>query len=519
MKKGESQSNEDDQPADSQKRSHSPPPSFIPPPIYELQELIPAYEFLEFIDRGGMGAVYKARQPHLDRMVAVKLLPPSLAEDASFEKRFRREAKTMAKLNHPNIVSVHDFGETTQGHLYIVMEYIEGSDLRHMIFHRTLKANQILPIINQVCDALQYAHDHGIVHRDIKPANILFDKNGVVKVADFGLAKPSDPDIASELSRVSMPGVSVGTPAYMAPEALEDTEIDHRADIYSFGVVIYEMLTGGVPMGAWQPPSKTNGTDQKYDDVVNRAMQANREDRFQQAGDISHAFDSEQFSVDGTTLPPSPAAKTNSLRTPLWIALGALILTILGTLAFSWNGESFSFPGSGGKTSNSLLSTSEFEAVSREMAAWVFTKGGFVQIRTSAEDIYSKSDLPDGVFEIWRISLEDQTGFTDTDLKKLVGFCERLPEITNLNLHSTSITTAGTPELSRLAPQLRRLNLSSTGAVDNSNIAILGALINLELLILSKEVRSESGETIPITYESSEQLGSLLPDCEILWES
>ena len=161
---------------------------------------------------------------------------------------------------------------------------------------------------------------------------------------------------------------------------------------------------------------------------------------------------------------------------------------LLGTLAFSWNGESFSFPGSGENSSNSPLSTSEFEKVSREMAAWIFTKGGFVQIRTSAENIYSKSDLPEGVFEIWRISLEDQTGFTDIDLKKLVEYCERLPEITNLNLHSTSITTAGTPELSRLAPQLLRLNLSSTGAVDNSNIEVLGTLINLELLILSKEV-------------------------------
>lgn len=479
------------------------PSGFVPPSIDELQELIPAYEFIEFIDRGGMGAVYKAKQPQLDRTVAVKLLPPDFGRELSFEKRFRREAKTMAQLSHPNIVSVFDFGETKEGHLYIVMEFIEGSDLRRIIRSQSLKASQVLPIINQICDALQYAHDHGIIHRDIKPANILINKEGHVKVGDFGLAKPfiTDPD----LSQVSSPGVSAGTPAYMAPEAMEDNEIDHRADIYSLGVVIYEMLTGILPKGAFDPPSKCAGADLKFDEIVNRAMQSDREARFQQAADISHVFDSELSEGSQETTPRrSHKAK---------VAFAIVSLALIGVLAFVWSKNQF------GIVSADALSTVEFERASRDLAHWVFKRDGFVEVRSIDGNVTSSANLPKGVFEIWRISFEKQEAFNDADLKELVDQCYLLPAITNLNLQGTAITPLGAAELPRLADRLRALNLANTMAVSDDSIQLLGSLDQMDLLILSVGEQPASSGFPPMTDSGSKQLSQLLPDCKINWRT
>ena len=495
---------------DKAKRKFVSPASFVPPSIDELSKLIPGYEFIEFIDKGGMGAIYKARQPQLDRTVAIKLLPPNFGKEHGFDKRFRREARTMASLSHPNLVSVHDFGETREGHLYFVMEFVEGSDLRHLIRNHELQANQILPIINQVCDALQYAHDHGIIHRDIKPANILIDTKGKVKVGDFGLAKLSDND--RDLSKVSAPGVSVGTPAYMSPEAVEDSEIDHRTDIYSLGVVIYEMLTGTVPKGAWAPPSQCAGTDQRFDEVVNRAMQSNRDDRYQRASDLSHAFDSDQANSRGASSRP-PATLLRKLTT----ALVAIALTgSLGFLAISWQAGNLPFRDPG-NSPPAPLSTIEFEQVSRQLANWVFRKGGFLQIRTKDENIYSSAELPDGVFEIWRISLENRSEFTDADLKVLVDFCYRLPEITNINLQSTAITPLGAAELSRLSDRLHGLNIANTQAVSDNCIDVLGKFSKLDLLVLSVFEQPAGSQFPALTHNGSERLRNSLPECTIDW--
>jgi predicted Ser/Thr protein kinase len=269
---------------------------FAPPTVAELSGKFPQLDILELIGSGGMGAVYKARQKALDRFVALKILPPDVSRDPSFAERFVREAKVLAKLNHPNIVTLYEFGET-EGLFYFLMEYVEGVNLRQLLGADRIPSKEALAIVPPVCDALQFAHDRGIVHRDIKPENILLNKNGQVKIADFGVAKIVGPDSAcypsgrtdpSELSvEVTEAGSVIGTPRYMAPEQRDRPgEVDHRADIYSLGVVFYQMLTGELPAQKIEAPSKKIRLDVRLDEVVLRALDKNPERRYQQVVDI-----------------------------------------------------------------------------------------------------------------------------------------------------------------------------------------------------------------------------------------
>lgn len=258
---------------------------FEPPSPEELAGRFPQLEVLELLGKGGMGAVYKARHKGLDRLVAVKILPPEISRDAAFAERFTREARALAKLNHPNIVAVYDFGQTTEGLFFFVMEFVDGVNLRQALRTGGIASKEALAIVPQVCDALQYAHDEGIVHRDIKPENILIDKKGRVKIADFGLAKllgRSESDLALTGTHQVM-----GTLRYMAPEQMEGSkQVDHRADIYSLGVVFYELLTGELPMGRFAPPSKKVQIDVRLDEVVLRALEKEPEQRWQQASEV-----------------------------------------------------------------------------------------------------------------------------------------------------------------------------------------------------------------------------------------
>jgi tRNA A-37 threonylcarbamoyl transferase component Bud32 len=256
---------------------------------------LPQFEITECLGRGGMGVVYKARQKSLDRWVVIKILAPERLGEETFAARFAREAATLAKLTHPNIVTVHDYGETA-GLFYIVMEYIDGVNLRDLLRDGKLEPQQALAIVPPICDALQYAHDKGIVHRDIKPENLLLDRDGRIKIADFGIAKLIEPVAAvydrrtledEECQRRSQSAATIhaGTQGYSAPEQSTGTT-DHRADIYALGVVLYEMLTGERPNKELVAPSKKVQIDVRLDEMVLRALDKNPELRYQTAGDF-----------------------------------------------------------------------------------------------------------------------------------------------------------------------------------------------------------------------------------------
>src|SRR6266567_3098343 len=199
--------------------------SFQPPSVEEVARLFPHLEILAFIGKGGMGAVYKARQPALDRLIALKILPPQVAGGPGFAERFNREARALAKLNHPNIVGVHEFGQAN-GMPFFIMEFVDGPNLRQLERAGKLSPREALQIVPQICEALQFAHDEGIVHRDIKPENILLDKKGRVKIADFGLAKLLGQDANDHL--LTATHQVMGTLRYMAPEQMLGTrEVDH----------------------------------------------------------------------------------------------------------------------------------------------------------------------------------------------------------------------------------------------------------------------------------------------------
>jgi tRNA A-37 threonylcarbamoyl transferase component Bud32 len=254
------------------------------PSLERVAAAFPQLEIIELIGRGGMGFVYKARQARLDRFVALKLLPDKLARNAHFTERFHREGRFLARLNHPNIVSVFDFGQAG-GFYFLMMEFVEGVNLRQAMQTGKFSPAEALAIVPKICEALHYAHEQGVLHRDIKPENILLDAKGRVKIADFGIAKLVGEDNAA--ATLTGTGTALGTPHYMAPEQLEKSaDIDHRADIYSLGVVFYEMLTGELPIGRFKPPSARTPLDTRIDEIVLRALERERELRQKSANEF-----------------------------------------------------------------------------------------------------------------------------------------------------------------------------------------------------------------------------------------
>lgn len=257
--------------------------SWAPPEVAELAEKFPELEILEMLGRGGMGAVYKARQKNLNRVVALKILPPAMAALAGFADRFGREAQAMARLSHPHIVVIYDFGNR-RGLFYILMEYVDGLSLRAIMEGGGVAPAEALNLVPQICEALQYAHGRGVIHRDVKPENILLDRQGSIKVTDFGLARLAG---TRGVSSVSASRHVLGTPVYMAPEQIEHPgRADHRADIYSLGVVFYQLLTGELPLGRFPPPSRKVQIDVRLDEVVLRTLEKDPSLRYQQAGDV-----------------------------------------------------------------------------------------------------------------------------------------------------------------------------------------------------------------------------------------
>ncbi len=323
-------------------------PGFTPPSIEELARKFPQLELIELIGRGGMGAVYKARQKELDRIVALKILPPGIGDDAAFAERFAREAKALAKLNHPGIITIHDFGRS-DGLYFFVMEFVDGVDLQQLLASGRVSPREALAIVPQICDALQFAHDHGIVHRDIKPGNILLDRNGRVKVADFGLAKivgrSDGPGKETSTASEALPpgeltgvGRTIGTPSYMAPEQVKHpADVDHRADIYALGVVFYQMLTGELPGKPIEPPSRKVQIDVRLDEVVLRALEKRPDLRYQQVS----AFKTQVESIAATSSPsdesaPKPDLPKVSLS---YVSTPQYLRSLRGRLLFIYQGK------------------------------------------------------------------------------------------------------------------------------------------------------------------------------------
>ncbi|EIP96415.1 serine/threonine protein kinase [Opitutaceae bacterium TAV1] len=356
-----------------------------PPPLApaDIAAEFPQLDILALLGRGGMGAVYKARQRDLDRIVALKILRPGLDADPTFADRFRHEARALAQLNHPGIVTLYETGRTSGGLYFILMEFVDGLTLRQLLDTRAgpLPAREALEIVPQICDALQYAHDRGVVHRDIKPENILLDRQGRVKVADFGLARIAGPRgagvppamwhghparLAEKVARASSPcsagvppasfspdsglptrpGKIMGTPAYMAPEQTAASgEVDHRADIYALGVVLYQMLTGELPPSArpLTPPSKKVHIDVRLDEIVLRALQQNPARRYAQASELKTQVETVTRTSSASTQapassehtpPPFPALPRHPFVLPFLVSLAAMIL-YLGVLVWA----------------------------------------------------------------------------------------------------------------------------------------------------------------------------------------
>ncbi|MFT5412818.1 MAG: tRNA A-37 threonylcarbamoyl transferase component Bud32 [Verrucomicrobiales bacterium] len=279
------------------------------PTVEEIAEHFSELDILEVIGVGGMGVVYKVRQPKLEREVALKILSHDLATDPAFVERFNREARVLARLNHPNIVTVFDFG-TAGPYCYLLMELVDGVNLRQAMHTGGFTPAESLALVQDICSALSFAHEEGILHRDIKPENILIDSRGRVKIADFGIAKLVGDDPRNDVT-LTLQGAILGSPQYMAPEQIETPgDVDQRADIYSLGVVFYEMLTGELPIGRFAAPSERSSLDPRIDEIVMRTLEKERQLRYQSAGELRTKVESI------TQSPPAGAAGEGSAAAP-----------------------------------------------------------------------------------------------------------------------------------------------------------------------------------------------------------
>jgi serine/threonine protein kinase len=313
------------------------------PTVEQVAAAFPQLEVLGLIGAGGMGAVFRARQPKLNRLVALKVLPAALVErDPAFAERFEREGQMLARLHHPNIVAVYDSGRAGD-FFYLLMEHVDGVNLRQAMRASRFTTAQALGIVPRICDALQFAHEEGVLHRDIKPENILLDGRGRVKLADFGIGKmvndtTLEPQSGAESSagHLTQMGATLGTPAYMAPEQRDQPgQVDHRADIYSLGVVFYELLTGELPQGKFAPPSKLSASDPRVDAIVQQALEKEREHRQQSAGEVRTQVENVTANPPPISPPPPldvepPQLSRVALAGAIWAAL-TLILCVLAS--------------------------------------------------------------------------------------------------------------------------------------------------------------------------------------------
>ena len=289
-------------------------PTFQAPSLEELTPLLPSYTLETFIAQGGMGAVYQARQKSLDRPVAIKILPREFGSDPAFRESFSAEAKAMARLNHPNLIGVYDFGDI-DGMLFLVMEIVHGKSLYHSCYGKTIHHKQASELIIAICEGIDHAHEADILHRDIKPSNILLSQDATPKVGDFGLASPMNQSTNTE-------DVIYGTPGYTAPEVIHRQTVDRRADIFSIGVMLHELLTGSLPDESRTAPSLICSCPPGYDTIVAKSTQPNPALRYTSAAEMAEALanvSSQAKSALNTKLATSSVTSTTRTRTPVAI--------------------------------------------------------------------------------------------------------------------------------------------------------------------------------------------------------
>jgi len=284
----------------------SPPPPPRPAPTPPGERHIGKYIVKRELGRGGMGAVYLAEQPGLGREVAIKELVPSAAADPIALKRFLQEAQVMARFSHPNLVQLHDM-EEIGGFNYIVLEFVRGKSLREWLNRGAIPMPQVFAMMHGVLQALDYAHRHSIVHRDMKPENVLISDEGAVKVADFGIARLTD-DSAAPGNTATKTGTTVGTPQYMSPEQVASSKVDGRSDLYSAGIMFYELVVGQPPFTASEadgpftlmakhvqappkPPSVLKpGLDMRLEEVILKSLSKRPEERYQTGAEFDEAM-------------------------------------------------------------------------------------------------------------------------------------------------------------------------------------------------------------------------------------
>ena len=467
------------------------PQNWEPPSIADVQALLHDYEILGLLGRGGMGAVYKARQRSLDRLVAIKILPPLVdALGVGYVERFKNEARLLAKLDHPGIVHVYDFGELPGRLLHFVMEYVDGTDVARLVASQgRLSPEHAASITAEVCAALHCAHQAGVVHRDVKPANILVARDGRIKVADFGLAKKN----SGETRDATTAGLVMGTTDYAAPESLTTGMIvDHRADLYAVGVMLYNMLTGEIPRGVFPPASeKAPEASPRFDEIITKALQKEPERRYQSAATM-------RSDVESTGATPA-GHKRKRWPTVLGAAAAALALVAAVALWRPWKPAVVPAvavspaPAAAPKTAPNAAPAPVLNIrhpeLQRKAAEWVLARGGQVGLdgETARREAYWS--LPKRPFQVEEIYIENVAPvggpITDEELRRYLPDLPALRQFIIIQSPGVAagITDAGA-RLVAASAEMQDIGLDGVRLSD-ATVRQIAALPKLRTLVLS----------------------------------